>query len=62
MIGICAVPGGSFFQRGDDLVFWGSYDIDIFTPEVVEKIRKYYIAAAECLTDSDKTFEEYCES
>ena len=52
----------AIFERGDDLVFWGSYDIDIFTPEVVEKIRKYYIAAAECLTDSDKTFEEYCES
>ena len=49
------------FEINDKLMFSGGYDEDIYTPEVLEKMKKYYIAAADCLTNNDKTFEEYAQ-
>ena len=49
------------FEINDKLMFSGGYDEDIYTPEVLEKMKKYYIAAADCLTNNDKTFEEFCK-
>ena len=48
------------YEMEDEMAFLTGYDENIFTEEIMNRMRTAFIVASECLTGEDMTFAEFC--